>query len=812
MNNDFEQKGLPQTGTSNAGKSKKKLVVFSVLGLTVVVLAILSVVFSDYLLTAVIAPFRVKVTPSKVVQGQSVVVSWPTFNKNKYPLERISFCTVDKKPVCRIVLKSTKNDGKEKIKVPDIAVGTYRVLLQALDAGGKFVSGVKITSNSFRIEQKPSGSNGGGNGQNNNNNNDNDDSNDVDDIDDGNEDDGTDVSPAPIVTPSPSPSIYTGSYTIGINNVSGKQTTYSGVKISDVKVSSDGVSWITTGVKKGTALSTIDDKATGNINCPVSTLVTNADKKYTNSCNSSALNSTNFAKLGKHTFVITVTNRYGTKSYYRGSYEVNSVQSAQQGNQTSKNGVTIGSVVISLTTSKSQPKPIIKWNLQDSVGLKSTSLNLDGSIIEAISGPSKVIPARSSFDANFSGVVGASGLTLGSHKFTISAEHLTTDTCKCPQGWVWDTNRDTCAIGSQSAVCPQLAQVPGYCGCDGKTYVNSCYANLAGVRQGGQCVSPTPTPGTTPTPSPTPSATPTPIPLAVISAPTSAKVGTTITVTWSIDAATATEFPAATLRLCNKNSCASDYYNVSASSKARRAVIYIPRKFPTGDAQLQLTLATKFSPTATKKLITKCIQIVSTTVTPVATVSPSPTDVVAYKPVIYLYPTQEQQTEVKINYLGNLTVTYPDYNNGWHVTAYPDGKLVNQADNKEYSYLFWEGKSNVKNDYDFSSGFVVKGNETATFLQNKLKEFGLTPKEYNEFIVYWLPKMLNNKYNLIHFASREEYDNKAVLNISPKPESVLRVFMVFKKLDTEMKVVPQTTKPFERKGFAVVEWGGTEVE
>jgi hypothetical protein len=34
------------------------------------------------------------------------------------------------------------------------------------------------------------------------------------------------------------------------------------------------------------------------------------------------------------------------------------------------------------------------------------------------------------------------------------------------------------------------------------------------------------------------------------------------------------------------------------------------------------------------------------------------------KPIIYLYPKETQQVNVKINYKGNLAFSYPEYNNG----------------------------------------------------------------------------------------------------------------------------------------------------
>ncbi|WP_346935707.1 hypothetical protein [Clostridium sp.] len=179
------------------------------------------------------------------------------------------------------------------------------------------------------------------------------------------------------------------------------------------------------------------------------------------------------------------------------------------------------------------------------------------------------------------------------------------------------------------------------------------------------------------------------------------------------------------------------------------------------------------------------------------------------KPVIYLYPTSEQSVRVKLDYKGDLTCTYPEYKDGWNVIAEPDGTLTNIEDKREYSYLYWEGIS--RNQWDMSKGFVVKGEDTEEFLQEKLEYMGLAPREYNEFIVYWLPIMQENKYNLITFAG-EEYENLAELNITPKPDSILRVMMLFKSLDKPTKIEEQEIKSFERKGFTVVEWGGTEVK
>ncbi|MDR0838938.1 MAG: hypothetical protein LBN99_04775 [Oscillospiraceae bacterium] len=202
------------------------------------------------------------------------------------------------------------------------------------------------------------------------------------------------------------------------------------------------------------------------------------------------------------------------------------------------------------------------------------------------------------------------------------------------------------------------------------------------------------------------------------------------------------------------------------------------------------------------------------TVTPTPTPTPKPTPEPTIpppapeKPVIYLYPTAPTEVTVKLDFAGTLGTTYPAYDGGWRVTAHPDGTLV-AADGSEYSYLFWDGVGGA--EYDFDSGFVVAGADTAEFLREKLAYLGLTPREYNEFIVYWLPQMEQNAYNLIAFQGAA-YTDSARLDVSPEPDSVLRVFMAYKPLESAIDVPEQTLVPFTRAGFTVVEWGGASVK
>ena len=179
-----------------------------------------------------------------------------------------------------------------------------------------------------------------------------------------------------------------------------------------------------------------------------------------------------------------------------------------------------------------------------------------------------------------------------------------------------------------------------------------------------------------------------------------------------------------------------------------------------------------------------------------------------YKPVIYLYPEVETEVSAKLNLDGKLTCTYPAYNAGWQVTAAPDGTLTD-AKGQTYNYLYWEGETNAQ--WDMTEGFCIKGEDTAAFLEDALEKLGLNRKEANEFIVYWLPLMEQNPYNIISFQT-DIYTDAAELQIDPAPDTMIRAFMAWKAADSFVELPEQELTAPERSGFTVVEWGGTEIK
>ena len=189
--------------------------------------------------------------------------------------------------------------------------------------------------------------------------------------------------------------------------------------------------------------------------------------------------------------------------------------------------------------------------------------------------------------------------------------------------------------------------------------------------------------------------------------------------------------------------------------------------------------------------------------------NPNCDPMVAYKPIIYFYPTEKTDITVHLGNEEYLTTSYPIYKDSWQVTAYPDGTLKDN-NGREYYGLFWEGDHHIAEVHDV--GFVVKGEDTVSFLENKLKVLGLTDKEANEFIIYWYPKLKENAYNYIYFETLEEINHYMPLEVTPKPDSIIRIQMDYKPLDKPITVQEEMLTTPKRNGFHVVEWGGSIIK
>ena len=177
------------------------------------------------------------------------------------------------------------------------------------------------------------------------------------------------------------------------------------------------------------------------------------------------------------------------------------------------------------------------------------------------------------------------------------------------------------------------------------------------------------------------------------------------------------------------------------------------------------------------------------------------------KPVIYLYPQKPEKVSVKVSPIGGFIKTDPDYGNGWIVDATPSGVITNSKDGKQYPYLFWEGGKDGVVETP-TQGFVVAEGDIPSVLKNKLSQFGLNKQERDDFLEFWVPKLSHAPYYFITFVSRSEIDRVSPMSVYPQPDTVIRVLMDYKPLTQPVFVEPLNITSTERKGFAVVEWGG----
>ena len=181
------------------------------------------------------------------------------------------------------------------------------------------------------------------------------------------------------------------------------------------------------------------------------------------------------------------------------------------------------------------------------------------------------------------------------------------------------------------------------------------------------------------------------------------------------------------------------------------------------------------------------------------------------KPIIYLYPKEDTEVSVKLLKDENITSSYPKYKDQWKVLAQSNGNLKDLKTNRQLYSLYYENRNDIEFKVE-NEGFVVKSEDTIAFLEEKLAILGLTEREAEEFIVYWLPRLETNKYNYIRFATTDEINDNMPLEINPSPDTIIRVLMTFKGIEKPINIQEQQLETPNRTGFVAVEWGGTEIK
>lgn len=174
---------------------------------------------------------------------------------------------------------------------------------------------------------------------------------------------------------------------------------------------------------------------------------------------------------------------------------------------------------------------------------------------------------------------------------------------------------------------------------------------------------------------------------------------------------------------------------------------------------------------------------------------------VVKKPAIYLYPKKKSMINVTLRINGNITTTIPDYKDGWSITANPNGMIEGG-----YDYLFYE--ADLKKISLPKEGWVVAYTELNRWLDLNLAKLGLNAKEKRQFKEYWMNELPSAPYYKIQLLDTQFLSDNMTLTIIPKPDALLRLNFYFTPLQYSEILKEPLIKPFNRKGFTAVEWGG----
>ncbi|KAJ7587362.1 hypothetical protein C8J56DRAFT_941774 [Mycena floridula] len=236
------------------------------------------------------------------------------------------------------------------------------------------------------------------------------------------------------------------------------------------------------------------------------------------------------------------------------------------------------------------------------------------------------------------------------------------------------------------------------------------------------------------------------------------------------------------------------------------------------------------------------------------------------KPVIYLEAPVELDVSVNLSLIKQwkFSAIYPVVpvksdahceTINWEVRTKKDGSLNEKRTGLGVSYLYWEAETNttlgdsspaplvmsaaadqvepflpLSASVESKNSVLLSLKDLPSYLNRTLLALGLHTEARTSFITYWLPSF--NKFPLIalRFVPQASYEQAAPLDISPAPDVVTRVFMLFrgiKELDVSewkesielaraepsfwCQVIGVDLALQKQDVFKVLEWGGMEV-
>lgn len=176
------------------------------------------------------------------------------------------------------------------------------------------------------------------------------------------------------------------------------------------------------------------------------------------------------------------------------------------------------------------------------------------------------------------------------------------------------------------------------------------------------------------------------------------------------------------------------------------------------------------------------------------------------EPVFYLYSPVNVDVDVKLCIPDVVRNSSPAIKtNGWSVTI-TDNEMYSGQYKDKIPYVFWEGWVGALPEPE--TGFCVSKDTLETFFDRYLLLCGLNKKEINDFKSVWLTKCPSAPFYTIHFYDTDFANKYCPLEITPKPQALIRVLVdiqpgnIFRPVKRQdLHLTP------ERTGLVYVEWG-----
>lgn len=180
------------------------------------------------------------------------------------------------------------------------------------------------------------------------------------------------------------------------------------------------------------------------------------------------------------------------------------------------------------------------------------------------------------------------------------------------------------------------------------------------------------------------------------------------------------------------------------------------------------------------------------------------------EPLIYIYSKHRQLYELKLSNSIKIVDAIPNtFNNSWQFYADSKGRLYFPGTNQREKYIYWEGIGPSLPELP-RQGDVVSAQNLDSYFSQRLQQFGFNAQEIYDFKKFWLKELSPYPNVLIEFLVNSEVDHYAPLEIKPRMNQIIRIYLIYRPLVDQKDVFPEKKYPviIRKEDKVLVEWGG----